>query len=85
MSAILRMQNSELYILEIAWKLYAGKFLETICWKIWVAASCFLKGVIMAKCYGIILWFQGNGSRGSFEHPGSTDLLERSTGKRVKL
>ena len=44
-------------------------------------ASCFLKGVIMAQCYGIILWFQGNGTRGSVEHPGSVDL---SRAKRSK-
>ena len=34
----------------------------------------FLMGVIMAQCYGIILRFQGNGTRGSVEHPGSADL-----------
>ena len=28
----------------------------------------------MAQCYGIILQFQGNGTRGSVEHPGSADL-----------
>ena len=37
-------------------------------------AGCFLKGVIIAQCYVIILRFQGNGTRGSVEHPGSTDL-----------
>ena len=37
-------------------------------------AGCFLKGVITAPCYGIILQFQGNGTRGSVEHPGSADL-----------
>ena len=73
-SAILRAQNSKFYILAISWKLYAGKFLETICWKIWVDAGCFLKGVIMAQCYGIILRFQGSGTRGSVEHPSSADL-----------
>ena len=57
-----------------SWKLYAGKFLETICWKIRVDAGCFLKGVIMAQCYGIILRFQGNGTWSSVEHPGSEDL-----------
>ena len=73
-SAILRTQNSEFYILEISWKLYGGKFLETICWKIRVNAGCFLKGSIMTQCHGIILWFQGNGTRGSVEHSGSADL-----------
>ena len=73
-SAILRTQNSEFYILEISWKLYAGKFLETICWKIRVDAGCFLKGVIMTQCYRIILRLQGNGTRGSVERPGSADL-----------
>ena len=57
-----------------SWKLYAGKFLETICWKIRMDVGCFLKGVIMAQCYGIILQFRGNGTRGSVEHPGSADL-----------
>ena len=33
-SAILRAQNSKFYILTISWKLYAGKFLKTICWEI---------------------------------------------------
>ena len=74
MSAILQAQNSKFYILEISWKLYVGKFLETMCWKIWVDASGFLKGVIMAQCYGIIIWFQGSGTRGSVQHPGSADL-----------
>ena len=73
-SAILLMQNSEFYMLEISWELYARKFLETICWKIQMDAGCFLKGVIMAQCYGIILRFQGNGTRGSVEHPGGADL-----------
>ena len=68
------MQNSEFYVLEISWKLYAGKFLETKCWEIRVDAGSFLKGVIMAQCYGIIVRFQGNGTRGSVEHPSSTDL-----------
>ena len=48
---------------EIFWKLYAGNLLtETMCWEIWVDASGFLIGVIMAQCYGIILRFQGNGT-----------------------
>ena len=63
-----------LYILEISWKLYAGKFLETMCWEIWVDAGGFFDGVIMAQCYGIILWFQGNGTWSSVEHSGSADL-----------
>ena len=37
----------------------------------------FLKGVIMAQCYSIILRFQGNGTRGSVEHPGSADLSRK--------
>ena len=28
----------------------------------------------MEQCYGIIIRFQGNGTRGSIEHPGSADL-----------
>ena len=70
------------YMLGNSWKLYAGKFLEiyagkfleTICWKIRVDAGCFLKGVIMAQCWCIILRFQGSGTRGSVEHPSSADL-----------
>ena len=45
-------------------------------------ASCFLKGVIIAQSYGIILWFQGNVTRSSVEHPGSGDL---SRTKRSKV
>ena len=63
------------HMMEISWKLYAGSLLmETMCWEIQVDAGGFLKGVIMAQCYGIILRFQGNGTRGSVEHPGSADL-----------
>ena len=46
------------YMLGNSWKLYAGKFLETICGKIRMDAECFLKGVIMAPCYGTILQWQ---------------------------
>ena len=60
---------------EISWKLYAGNLLmETICWEIRVDTNGFLMGVIMAQCYGITLWFQGNGTRSSVEHPSSADL-----------
>ena len=40
------------------------------------SGGCWLlfEGVIVAQCYGIILRFQGNGARGSVEHPGSTDF-----------
>ena len=52
-----------------------GNFLETICWQPpdgnHVLGN---SGVIMAQCYGITLRFQGNGTWGSVEHPGSTDL-----------
>ena len=41
------------HMMEISWKLYAGKFLETICWEIRVDTSSFLMRVIMAQCYGI--------------------------------
>ena len=61
--------------MEISWKLYAGNLLmETMCWEIWVDAGGFLKGVIMAQCYGIKLRFQGNSTWSSVEHPSSTDL-----------
>ena len=50
------------YMLEKLWDLYDGNLLmETFRWKIWVDTSGFLRWVIMAQCYGIILWFQGNG------------------------
>ena len=52
----------------------AGNFLETICWEIRVDTNGFLMGVIMAQCYGIILWFQSNGTWSSVEHPSSADL-----------
>ena len=39
-----------------SWKLYAGKFLETICWKIRVDTGCFLKGVIMAQ-YAMVSYY----------------------------
>ena len=48
--------------------------METMCWEIRVDAGGFLKGVIMAQCYGITLQFQGNGTRRSVEHPGSANL-----------
>ena len=48
--------------------------METICWKIWVDAGSFLKGVIMAQCYGIILWFKAMAPEVQVEHPSSTDL-----------
>ena len=62
-----------------------GNFLETTCWEIQVDASCFMKGVIMAQCYGIILPFQGNGTRGLVEHPGSAGLsrMKRSEASEV--
>ena len=63
------------HMMEI-WKLYAGNLLmETMCWEIRMDASSFLKGVIMAQCYGITLQFQGNGTRGSVEYLGSTELF----------
>ena len=48
-------------------------------------AGCFLKGVIMAQCYGIRLRFQSNGTRGSFEHPGSADLSRTKRSKASKV
>ena len=86
----IRAQNSSTKLLNqllaISWKLYAGKFLETICWEIRVDTSGFLMGVIMAQCYGIILRFQGNGTWSSVEHPCSPDLSRtmRSEASKVK-
>ena len=48
------MEISWNYMMEISWKLYAGKFLETICWEIGVDTSGFLMSVIMAQCYSSI-------------------------------
>ena len=61
-------------MMEISWKLYAEKFLETICWEIGVDTSGFFMGVIIAQCYGITVRFQGSGTWSSVEHPGSADL-----------
>ena len=53
----------KLYAGKIFWELYAGNLpMETICWEIRVDVSCLLKGLIMARCYGTILWIQGNGT-----------------------
>ena len=53
-SAILRAQNSKFYILEISWKLYAGKFLGNHMlgnsWKLY-AGKLFLK--LYAGNYGV--------------------------------
>ena len=60
--------------------------METICWEPpdgnHVLGN---SGVIMAQWYGIILQFQGNGTRGSVEHPGSADLsrMKRSKASEV--
>ena len=55
------------------WVPYDGNLLmETFRWKIQVDARGFSMGVIMAQCYSIMLWFQGN--RALVEHPGSADL-----------
>ena len=39
----------------------------------------------MAQCYGITLQFQGNGTRGSVEHPGSADLSRTKRSKASKV
>ena len=36
-------------------------------------------------CYGIILRFQGNGTRGSVEHPGSADLSRTKRSEASKV
>ena len=70
--------------MEIYWKLYAGNLLmETICWEIRMDSGSVLKGVIMAQCYGIILRFQGNGTRNSVEHPSSADLSKTMRGEVI--
>ena len=53
----------KLYAGKIFWELYAGNLpVEIICWEIRVDVGSFLKGVIMAQCYGTILQIQGNGT-----------------------
>ena len=107
-SAKIRAQNSKFYILEISWKLYAGKFLgnymlgnscweiswklsagnllmETMCWEIRMDTSSFLMEVIMARCYGTIPRFQGNGTWSSDEHPSSTDLFRTKRSEASKV
>ena len=39
----------------------------------------------MAQCYGIILRFQGSGTRGSVEHPSSADLSRTKHSKASKV
>ena len=60
-------------------------FLEAICWKIRVDAGGFLKGVIMAQCYGIILRFTGMVPGAQLSIPAVQTFLERSEAKRAKL
>ena len=48
----IRAQNSKFYILAISWKLYAEKFLETICWEI-------LGNHILKNSSGCRLLFEG--------------------------
>ena len=64
-------------MLKNSWKLCAGKFG-------WMPAA-FLMRVILAQCYGIILRFQGNGTRGSIEHPSSTELSRTMQSKGSKV
>ena len=42
-------------------------------------------GVIMAQCYTVILRFQGNGTRGSVEHPGSAGLSRTMQSKGSEI
>ena len=39
----------------------------------------------MAQCYGITLQFQGSGTRGSVEHPGSADLSRTKRSKASEV
>ena len=59
--------------------------METFCWKIRVDTSGFSRGVIMAQCYGIILWFKAMRPGALVEHPGSADLSRtmRSEARKV--
>ena len=43
------------------------------------------EGVIMAQCYGIMQGFQGNGTRGSVEHPGSPNFTRTMGSKASKV
>ena len=74
----------------ICWEIFGnymlGNLLETICWQPpdgnHVLGN---SGVIMAQCYGITLRFQSNGTRGSVEHPGSTDFSRRMHSKASEV
>ena len=48
--------------------------METICWKIREDASSFLKGVIMAQCYGVMLQFKAMAPGAQVEYPSNADL-----------
>ena len=71
-------------MLEISWKLHDGNFLETIrwkffrtiCWEIWLDAGGFLKRVIMAQCYGIILQFKAMVPGAQLSIPAAQTFLE---------
>ena len=55
--------------------------METMCWEIRVDAGGFLKGVIMAQCYGIILRFKAVVPGAQLSIPAVQTFLERSEAK----
>ena len=61
------------------------KFLEAIHWKIRVDASGFLKGVITAQCYGIILRLKAMVPGVQLSIPAAQIFLKRCEAKRAKL
>ena len=66
--------------------LYAGNLpMETICWEIRVDAGGFLKGVIVAPCYGIILRFKAMVPGAQLSIPAAQIFQERCEAKRAKL
>ena len=66
--------------------LYAGNLpMETICWKIRIDAGDFLKGVIMAQCHGIILWFKAMVPGAQLSILAAHIFQERCEAKRAKL
>ena len=58
-------------------------FLEAICWKIRMDAGGVLKGVIMAQCYGIKLWFKAMVLGAQLSIPAVQIFLERCEAKAL--
>ena len=59
--------------------------METMCWEIRVDVGGFLKGVIIAQCYSIILRFKAMVPGAQLSIPAAQTFLERCEAKRAKL